>query len=123
MGPPTGHLDWLYHLLGYTLAAAGLLLLFWALFWDRSRGRRRCPKCWYDLSGTPNRQCPECGHEAPSERRLFRTRRRKRIAVVAVVLTAAGYTTSRVPLLQSSGWVELIPSTVVVFVAPPDAAP
>jgi hypothetical protein len=38
------NLGWLYHVAGWTLAAAGLLLLLWSLFWDRSRGRRRMPQ-------------------------------------------------------------------------------
>jgi hypothetical protein len=58
------NLDWLYHTFGWTLAAAGMVLLAWALFWDRSRGRRRCPKCWYNMEGVPGLRCPECGREA-----------------------------------------------------------
>lgn len=55
------NLDWLCTLAGWTLTGAGLLMLLWALFRDRSRGRRRCPRCWYDMAGVPGLQCPECG--------------------------------------------------------------
>jgi hypothetical protein len=46
-------LDWIYSVAGWTLAAAGGALLLWSFFWDRSRGRRRCPKCWDDMEGVP----------------------------------------------------------------------
>jgi len=68
-------------------AALTALLLYLGLFQDRSRGRPRCPKCWYNMTGAPSLVCPECGHDARSPRRLHRTRRR-RWAVVLAVLTA-----------------------------------
>jgi hypothetical protein len=48
--------DWLFWGLGGALALAGLWLQYWSLFADRARGRRRCPKCWYDMSGTEGMQ-------------------------------------------------------------------
>ena len=65
---------------GVLLGAAGLLLiplLYWGYFQDRSRGRRRCPKCWYDMTGAPTFVCPECGHEVKRERQFYRTRHRR----------------------------------------------
>ena len=49
--------DWFIETGIYLLAIAavpfiGLLLVFWGLWGDRSRGRPRCPKCWYDMRGT-----------------------------------------------------------------------
>jgi hypothetical protein len=82
--PAAGNLDWICHLAGWTIGAAGMVLLLWALFWDRSRGRRRCPKCWYDMAGVPGLRCPECGKEAKSERQLSATRRRWRWAAAGV---------------------------------------
>ena len=43
--------------------AGGAPLLVWAMFGDRARGRRRCPRCWYDMSGATLLKCPECGRE------------------------------------------------------------
>jgi hypothetical protein len=43
---------WVAWVLAGLLLVGGGWLFAWALFWDRSRGRRRCPKCWYDLRGT-----------------------------------------------------------------------
>jgi hypothetical protein len=71
-------LDWLLeiglYLLGVALIPAiGLLLVCWGLWGDRSKGRSRCPKCWYDMRGTaPRLECPECGHDAGQERRRKR---------------------------------------------------
>ncbi len=68
-------------------AALTVLLLYLGLFQDRSRGRPRCPKCWYNMTGAPSLVCPECGHDARSPKRLHRTRRR-RWAIALSVLTA-----------------------------------
>ena len=41
------------------VALVGLLLVCWGLWGDRSKGRPRCPKCWYDMRGTVRRLgCP-----------------------------------------------------------------
>lgn len=48
-------MDQLWTAAAWLLAAIGLVLALWALFWDRAKGRRRCPKCWYDLAGLPLR--------------------------------------------------------------------
>lgn len=82
-------IDW--PTIGYwtgVLIAGGLSLwlLYLGLWRGRSRGRRRCPKCWYDMSGSPSRECPECGHEAKHEKRLFKCRRRWRWVAVALLL-------------------------------------
>jgi hypothetical protein len=79
------------------LALVGVLLLAYALFADRSKGRRRCPKCGYHMAGIEGRRCPECGKEAKSEKRLFKTRRHWRRAAAAVVLLIA-------PSLALAGW-------------------
>lgn len=68
------------------LGSAAWLVFVWAFRGDRSRGRRRCPKCWYEMRGIAGLTCPECGRAARSERRLFRTRRRKRLMLVMFAL-------------------------------------
>lgn len=98
---------------GYVLAAALLLLCAaaagWFLFADRARGRRRCPRCFYAMEGVSGLTCPECGRTARSEQALFRTRRRWKGAILAVVillppaLAAAGLTRIR----QTGGWSDL----------------
>src|SRR5687767_10762457 len=87
--------DTLFWLGGGVLALAGMALLAWALFWDRARGRKRCPNCWYDMSQAAPQsplRCTECGYEAKNERKLFRTRWRWRWAFVCLIpLLAAAF--------------------------------
>jgi hypothetical protein len=119
----SSNLDWLFALLGWALGLAGAGVMLWALFWDRSRGRRRCPRCWYDVGGIPGLVCPECGSTARRERVLLRTRRRPRWAVLAALLIVAGGATGSVPGYREGGWVRLVPSTALVLVAPVDTPP
>ena len=79
------------YLLGSALVPAiGLLLVCWGLWGDRSKGRQRCPRCWYDMRGTlPRLECPECGHDAGQERQLYRHHRRWRHIALGVVLVLA----------------------------------
>jgi hypothetical protein len=46
------------------VVVAGLGLAGWACFDDKARWRRRCPHCWYDMSGATGLVCPECGRDA-----------------------------------------------------------
>ena len=96
--------DWLYHALGYTLAAAGMLLLLWSIFWDRPRGRRRCPKCWYDMSGVPGLKCPECGRVCARERALFKARRRKIPALLGFACVPAALVGPVLPAIIRGDW-------------------
>ena len=103
-------------------AAMGLLalwILYRALFKDRARGRRRCPKCWYDLSGTPGSlTCSECGHTAKRERSLFRTRRKRRWALVGLILAAMAWFAAQWPSIQRDGVESTLPTTVLIAIAP-----
>jgi HEAT repeat protein len=103
-----------------SLAAVLLLLGVWlvlrALVLDRSRGRRRCPRCWYELGALQTRKCPECGKEATSERALLRTRRSPRAAAAAVTCIVAGLTALRGPqaVREGSGWA-LLPTPIILL--------
>jgi hypothetical protein len=81
-------------LLVAAVAAGGIGVTWWAIFGDKARGRRRCPRCWHDLSGTPGLTCGECGHAARAERDLLAARRRWGIAAatVAFMVAIAGWT-------------------------------
>lgn len=76
---------WLY-IPAVFAAVAAVWMLHAAVFRDRSRGRRRCPQCWYDMSGVPGLTCPECGKATANEARLHATRRRPLLAVAASLL-------------------------------------
>jgi hypothetical protein len=80
----------IWAVLGF-LAILAVVLLYLGLFQDRSRGRPRCPRCWYHMTGAPSLVCPECGHDARNPKRLYRTRRRRWAIVLAVLMAACCY--------------------------------
>jgi hypothetical protein len=112
-------MPWIAWSVGGLLIALGLFLLWLFLFSDRSRGRRRCPKCWYDLRGTPGLRCSECGYEARRERAFFRTRRRWRASFWATVLVLFGSSVALAPQVRRGGWLAPIPTSVLLWLAPP----
>src|SRR5690606_16470088 len=89
------------------------LVLLWAMLWDRARGRRRCPRCFYDMSGAPTAPdafplvCPECGRRIANSRGLGRARRRWRIAVAAGLIGAASLIA---PLMLTGSWLRFVPA-------------
>jgi hypothetical protein len=101
---------WLLAASTWGLGMGAVALLVWSLFWDRAGGRRRCPRCWYDMAGNAGFTCPECGHDASGERRLGRTRRRWRWVGVAAALALGSYATSSGPRAIAHGWPGLVPT-------------
>lgn len=138
MGNAWWQAGWIWSVTGWTLATIGLALLAWAIFWDRSRGRKRCPKCWYDMSGAaitdaariPESQslghpgkavpahmpcvCPECGRQITRTGQLFRTRRRLGYAAVACLFVCIGFQTSRIGTAGRQGAVGYVPTLVLI---------
>ncbi len=104
---------------GLAAVVAGLAILVRALVRDRSRGRRRCHRCWYDMSGVPGLRCPECGREAASEKRLHRTRRHWRRAGAGALITALGLATIAWPVLRGGGLTSALPTEVLILMMPP----
>ncbi|MHC4588236.1 MAG: hypothetical protein ACYTAQ_02605 [Planctomycetota bacterium] len=96
------------------LVVAGLAIAVWALWADRSRGRLRCPRCWYDLGGARLWRCSECGHRATTERSLRRTRRHWRLAMAGACFLALG---GAAPLVANVGsrWPRRVPTTVLIL--------
>jgi hypothetical protein len=95
---------------------AGLALLAWTVRGDPPRGRRRCPICWYDMSGD-RLTCPECGRTATREAALFRTRRRWRRAMLALLLLALVPAVFYGDRFRTSGWAAM-PRTLVLLSLP-----
>ena len=117
--------DWVFIALGWTLAALGLLLALWALFYDRSRGRKRCPKCWYSMEGAEAAEdgavtCPECGRRIASDQALHRTRRRLKRAVLGAFVCVVAYAVFVTPAVRRDGWVAVTPTTALVLLASPE---
>ena len=104
---------WLAWLLGPVLICLGVVLTWWGLFGDRARGRRRCPRCWHDLSHTPGMTCSECGYTAKQERTFIRTRRRLLPTVVGVVMASVAATWG-IELLQRQGVISQLPTRVLI---------
>ena len=121
-------LDWI--LLSGThaiaVAAVGILggggLLMWGLWGDRGRGKRRCPRCWHDLSRTEGMTCGECGFIAANEAKLHRPRRRFAVAGLGVlaILLGAGAAES---LGSGRDLWRLVPDRALVFALPWTAGP
>ncbi len=115
--------DWVFALVAAVLGVGGCALAALALFWDRSRGRRRCPGCWYNLEGATadaegRFSCPECGRVAPNERGMHRTRRRWGRAALALFMLLVAGVVWQVPLARKRGWMFLIPDRVIFNAVP-----
>src|SRR5262245_53661624 len=96
--------------LGWGLVGVGALVVVRGLFADRSRGRRRCPRCWYVMEGVPGLKCPECGRSVKREKRLLKTRRRWRRACAGLVLVVLGMSAMVVSGVIRVGWVKALPT-------------
>lgn len=115
---PVGIQYWLYQLGVPALIVAGIALLIWGMWGDRSRGRRRCPRCWYDMHGVATLVCPECGKDARVERRLFRARRRRHWIALACVLLAGAYALRQMPMIHLYGWWAAAPRWMLILFIP-----
>lgn len=115
--------DWLYWLTSVVLLLAAVPTLYWALWHDRAHGRRRCPRCFYDLAGAtaadattdgePPR-CSECGHRAPTAAALFTTRRRWCWATVAVSGLVLSAISMGVPIARAGDPFGRLPTNLLI---------
>lgn len=117
-GPP-----WLSIYSGALILCLCTVGLYLALGRDRSRGRKRCPRCWYDLSSSVTKpfkelRCSECGHVVKVERRLYRTRRHWRWAVLSVLIMPAGVALPLWPQIREKGWTSVVPTDALLLLLP-----
>ena len=104
-------------------------LLLRVLLADRSRGRRRCPRCWYGMDGVPAApnmagvmafMCPECRRATRRERDLMRTRPRVAWRWAVLIGVVVGYGLWCMPRVVKEGWRGIVPTTgLAVTVAGP----
>ncbi len=110
-------LYWLGWVGAIAFYGAMIYLAWWALFSDRHKGRRRCPKCWYDMCATPSMTCNECGFTVHFEKQLAKRRRRPLFAVLAFIASVAiaGYINEH---LVNQGWLNLAPTKALILSLP-----
>ncbi len=105
------------------MLAMGMLVV--GIRWDKARGRRRCPSCWYDYAGlSDGAPCPECGRVPANPRALMRTRRNRAMIRLAPALLLVAWLAYMTPSLLRTGWRSLIPTSVLIagFEHFPDSA-
>ena len=76
--------------IGGSFGLFAICLIIWAVVGDHSRGRVRCPKCWYDMSAATGLLCPECGHTVKNVKQFKKSRRPRWAFVLAVMLLGLG---------------------------------
>lgn len=77
-------------IVGGALGLFAVFLFIWAVVGDHSRGRVRCPKCWYDMSAATGLLCPECGHTVKNAKQLKKARRPRWAFVLGGMLLVLG---------------------------------
>lgn len=86
----------IWNVVAIALGVIGGVVFLWEMFWDRARGRLRCPKCWYDMRGAveakqePPWMCSECGRSCGDRVALARARRRPLLAIIGMIGVLAG---------------------------------
>lgn len=89
----------------FLVAAAITIKAWWG---DGRTDLRRCPRCWYDMSGTDTLKCSECGHAAGRKSELYQRQASKRVyragiaamcllAFASVYVVIPGPWTNKVP--------------------------
>lgn len=115
--------EWLVRVAGALIIALGIGMAIWSLRGDRSRGRRRCPKCWYDMSaaaaapaddGTEQFTCPECGRRIVGATGLLRPRRFWRRAACFLLLPCLGWQMCLIGTPGREGLTAFVPTVVLI---------
>jgi hypothetical protein len=109
---------WPSTVLSVACVGIGALVLLRGLFADRARGRRRCPRCWYDLSAAASRICSECGYEVRRDRQYFRTRRHWRAAMLGILAALAGMCIHYASIVSRVGYIKALPTIGYIAALP-----
>lgn len=107
----------LHLIAAWALLALAVWVVGLALFADRPRkGRQRCPKCRYDLTGiAAPTTCPECGRVSKHTRALRKPRRRWGLALLALLPLLGAHLMRHLPALQKGEWWAATPTTVLIL--------
>lgn len=111
------NLSWLFWFGASLLTLVAFYLLRRSLLRDPDRKKRRCPKCWYDMTRVNGLRCPECGRKHASEKKLHTRRRRVLIAGAGSVALLIAITCSLTPRVMQRGWLGSVPRLAIVVAA------
>jgi hypothetical protein len=108
-----------YWLLWAGSVGVGVILLaigLWALYAGRPRGKV-CPRCQFNLSGSDELACPNCGF-ASRRKRVFRAKARHPwLAVTCFVVLNAGVVLLVWRQFEPS-WIAMVPDRVLIMLLP-----
>ena len=113
---------WFWTTLSWVFLAAAVAAFGYLVVWgDRAKGRKRCPKRWYDMAEHVEAfegpwECPECGKICSNRLSLHRTRRRFRLAAVCSFAgLVAAFASAVTPDVARRGLVAAIPTPFLVL--------
>jgi HEAT repeat protein len=103
-----------WHIAAIAVGALGLAITIIALTHDRAKGRRRCPKCWYDMTSISGLRCPECGRDARRESHLAKTRPNRRLAAIGLTILLSSLVLWKTPRIRED-WTSVVPGPLLVL--------
>lgn len=101
-------------MLALGMIAFGVVVVVRGLYGRRPLGKRRCPKCWYDMEGAPTLVCPECGHDSKVSRNLYRRQRCPALVWAGALVVLAGAAVLVIPAVRKDSWWSLVPTPVFI---------
>lgn len=104
---------WMLTALGIVQVACALVCA--AIWFDPSAGRRRCPRCWYEVDRVSGKRCTECGHESAAEHQFFRTRRKPGLAWTGALLLLLAWPALRATSIARTGIFAIVPTTLMIL--------
>lgn len=114
---------WLVWLGMITLFLGSIYVAWKAWFGDRSRGRKRCPKCWYDMAYATSMTCSECGNTVQRVIELTRTRRHLMKGLLGIVLSTCLIIAFNETVLYQRNWASYVPTRVLIWFLPVSSNP
>src|SRR5688572_3483472 len=109
---------WFWFAVAGVIFTLGMVLMVRGWVGDRAKGRRRCPRYWYDMSRSAGLTCSECGLIAKRETHLFRSRRHRWTIALGALALLFGSGLTQMPKVQREGWTSVAPTAVLIMALP-----